>query len=167
METDSSETFINAELHSNPLILHVDKESPKGGTSYLRKSTLWVEVNKEGGKESVTIYDKISNDDNLITEAGNLEQGQGRDPFMATLQENIDEDLKKFDGIYHGGKPGVSELSKYDSLFGRDHIKDGEGSERDGPDAMKPIEPKSVGPKLSTNKLSSECFEVDKPRPPL
>ena len=85
---------------------------------------------------------------------------------MVTLQE-IDRDLRKFDGENHGGISGVSDLSKHDLLFvssncGHDSIKEGKGGERDGLDAEK-----IIGPKLSTNPLSRECFKVDRSRPPL
>lgn len=134
-------------------------------SSYLR-----VEVSKERGRESVTIYDKPIKD-NIILEAENLGKDQGGDPFMATLQE-IDQDLRKFDGENHGGILGVSDLCIHDLLFissnsGRDSIKEGKGGERDGLDAEKLIGPKLVGPKLSTNPLSRECFKVDRSRPPV
>lgn len=126
MEMDFGEMLINAELNSNPSISIVEKESPDGGTSYMLKLALQVEVNKERGRESVTIYDKPIKD-NIILEAENLGKDQGGDPFMATLQE-IDPDLRKFDGENHGGILGVSDLCKHDLLFissnsGRDSIK--------------------------------------------
>ena len=165
METGFGEMHINAELNFNPSISLVEKESPDGGTSYMLKSALRVEMNKEQGRESVTIYDKPVKD-NIILEAENLGKDQGGDLFMATLQE-IDRDLKKFVGENHGGISGMSDLCKHDLLFvssnsGHDSIKEGKGGERDGLDVEK-----LIGPKLSTNPLSRECFKVDRSRPPL
>lgn len=99
-------------------------------------------------------------------EVGTLGQSQCGDLFLAALQE-INNDLRKYDGMNHGGISEGSELPNHDSLFGRDQMKDGVGCECDGPGVEKPIGKRSIGSTLSANKLSSECFEVKSPRPPL
>ncbi|KAK7825603.1 hypothetical protein CFP56_032988 [Quercus suber] len=93
----------------------------------------------------------------------NLEPCQHGDTFMAAPQINIG-DIKKDDGIKHGGCTVEIERSNQVPLGGNVQIKNGESGLGNGPGKENLVRPNVVGPKSSTNILLSADLEVNRPR---
>lgn len=114
MEIDNCAENIITELISDPPVSVIEKESPADGVTILPKSTVRVEINKERGKESVTVHEQPVSGESYV-EGNYLGQSYDGDPFLAKLDE-IDRDLRKFEDENYGRVSGDNGLANKETL---------------------------------------------------